>query len=127
MLTAAALTACRDSDKVQVNAIRALGNLLAIECPAPAVDQQPADSAAAPHHCPGISSEGQVERYGQASCSDDEQASTTGSSCDISHGVWWGVAWLDQGIESLVSSLSSSTDKVWFCSYYFTCCLNFVM
>ena len=112
MLTAAALTACRDSDKVQVNAIRALGNLLAMKCTA--LDQQPADSAAKQHYHPGSDNEGQFQTCGQVSHSCDDPASATCSNCDSSRSSWWGVAWLDQGIESLVMSLDSSTDKVWF-------------
>ena len=120
---AAAITACRGSDKVQVNAVRALGNLFAIEYPPlgqhreaqlkgtrvlSSSSQQAAACAATANLQSTNTPEGDAFSCGQVQCS------CGGASCSISgHTYWWGEEWLSQGIQCLLLSLGSSTDKVW--------------
>lgn len=118
------MTACRDSDKVQVNAVRALGNLFALQCPPLSQQQQAAQLVATPSPCPssqqpaataatasvqsGSTSEGAACSCGQVQCS------CGGASCSNSKRTyWWGQDWIGEGLQCLLLSLDSSTDKVW--------------
>ena len=117
-MTAAAITACRDSEKVQVNAVRALGHLFAVQCPhssqhdaqpSSRSSQQPAVcSATANHDTP----EEVVSSCGQVNCSCGSASHS--QECDNGCSSWWGEEWLAQGTQCLVSGLGSSTEKVWF-------------
>lgn len=126
MVLAAAVTACRDSDKVQVNAVRALGNLFALPCPSPSQQQQqqppqllatppsgpssqqPAACAATSNVPSGSTPEGAACSCGQVHCS------WGGASCSNSRRTcWWGEEWIGEGLQCLLLSLGSSTDKVW--------------
>ena len=121
VVIAAAITACRDSDKVQVNAVRALGNMFAVQhspsSQQPAhlqippsscsSSQQPAAYTAPARHFSGSALESDTNSCGDVPCS---QQHDSGQSC------WWGDEWLVQGVQCLLLSLESSTDKVWFSS-----------
>ena len=123
VVIAAAITACRDSDKVQVNAVRALGNLFAIQCPSSgqhqqaqlqgsqllsSSSQQAAASAVSAKFQSTNASEGDAFSCGQG------QRSCSNASCSNSgRTYWWGEEWMSQGIQCLLLSLGSSTDKVW--------------
>lgn len=120
------MTACRDSDKVQVNAVRALGNLFAFQCPplSKGQQQQPAQLLAPSPPCPssqqpaacaatssvqsGSTPEGAACSCGQVQCSWGG-ASCSNSTCTC----WWGEEWIGEGLQCLLLSLGSSTDKVW--------------
>ena len=122
VLSAAASTACTDNDKVQVNAIRALGNLFAIQHCA-------SGSQASQYQPDGLSTASsrqcQPERAvaGGAECRGNNESSAhscdqlcgpvSGSQYGAQHSCWWGEHWLDQGIDCLLMTLDSSTDKVW--------------
>lgn len=134
MVTAAAITACTDSDKVQVNAVRALGHLFAVQHPflgqqhaqllGCSSQQDPACAATTDFHFEGtpddeVSSCGQVNcSCRRADCSCGQVVCSCGSaSCsqqsDNGCSSWWGEEWLVQGTQCLLSCLGSTTDKVW--------------
>lgn len=118
------MTACRDSDKVQVNAVRALGNLFALQCPPLSQQQHQAHLLAAPPPCPSCQQpaacattasvqSGSTPTGAACSCGQVE-CSCGGASCSNSKRTyWWGKDWIGEGLQCLLLSLDSSTDKVW--------------
>ncbi len=139
LLSAAVMTACQDNDKVHVNAIRALGNLLAIQHLASAQQTPPAlspvlhDSAAdrtAMHQhsvdANGSSSFGNIGRDGASNggAQEEEQAALASGASKDDCGQWWGEAWLGDSIQCLQTSLASDTEKV---SYRHMCLSHCIM
>lgn len=115
---------CGDNDKVLVNAVRALGNLFAIRM------QEPT-------HDPASSSPSDNSMDTQTSCSSSTAAAevltrasnanqgvhgeTSGKAALLEeNGAWWGSlcqdqAWFHAGLQCLLASLHSQTEKVIVC------------
>ena len=126
-LFAAAMAACTDNDKVHVNGIRALGNLLAIQqVSSPQQMQMPLSLSADRKTDPP--SKPQLPTGSDDSCSNishevvdvtcahfthgDVEAALISGLGDIKLDQWWGRSWLGQSIQCLETSLASSTEKV---------------
>ncbi|KAL3153661.1 hypothetical protein ABBQ32_013262 [Trebouxia sp. C0010 RCD-2024] len=133
-LASAAITACRDSDKVQVNAVRALGHLFTVQHPSLSQQREQLPGCSSQQHpaCAAttyLNSEGtpddEVPSCGQVNCSCGQVDCSCGSAscsqqCDNGRSSWWGEEWLVQGTQCLLSCLGSSTDKVQWNACYAT-------